>query len=144
MASYKKAITLDATLQNMDRVLNMVEEGLTCAECPQKIVRQILVCVEEVFVNVANYAYKDVVGSCTVRCEVEDVLPDKGNCVIEVKDGGVAFNPLSKEDPDITLSAMDRKIGGLGIYMVKKTMDQVTYQYEDGNNILTMIKSFEK
>lgn len=143
MANNRREITVDATLSNMDCVLGMIEEGLFKAGCSNKIIRQILVCVEEVYVNVANYAYSEI-GSCVVGFETETVSDEKVKAIVEIQDGGTPFNPLEKQDPDITLSAEDRQIGGLGIFMVKKTMDEVFYRYEKENNILTMTKIFER
>lgn len=146
MANYEKEITLAATLENMDSALGMIEEGLKQAGCPAKMIRQIVVCVEEVYVNVVNYAYDKPPGSCTIRFVTEDLLQNQNmsQCLIELRDAGKQFNPLEKEDPDITLSAEERKIGGLGIYMVKNIMDQVTYRYDEKYNILTMTKSWER
>ena len=122
----------DSALQD---VLAFTEQQLNEAECPMKYVMQLTVAIEEMFVNVAHYAYSD--GSGTVRYSIEH----KDNCItFRLADSGIPFNPLEKPDPDITLSAQERKIGGLGIYMMKQTMDDVTYEYTNGENILTMKK----
>ena len=97
------------------------------------------VAVEEIFVNVAHYAYAPATGDVAVGVYVTN---DPRSINITFRDSGVPFNPLEKADPDITLKAEDRKIGGLGIYMVRKTMDDMTYEYKDGQNILTMKKFF--
>lgn len=117
--------------------LGFAEEELEKMDCPLKIVMQITVCVEEVFVNIAHYAYGDAVGSMKLSLSACD-----GGVEIEFRDRGIPFDPLAREDPDISLSAEERKVGGLGIYMVKQTMDDVTYRYEDGQNILTLKKNF--
>ena len=102
-----------------------------------KMQMAICVAIEEVFVNVAHYAYGEGEGDVkfTIRFDEET-----RNIVFQMSDKGVAFDPLKKPDPDITLSAEEREIGGLGIFITKKTMDTVTYAYENGENILTMIK----
>ena len=102
---------------------------------------QISVAVEEIFVNIANYAYAPEEGPATLRLEV-----DEEPLVVTVTfiDHGTPYDPLAKEDPDITLSAEDRQIGGLGIFMVKETMDEVIYEYKDGQNILKLKKDIEK
>ena len=118
-------------------VLGFVEEMLESYGCPMKIQTTICVAIEEVFVNVAHYAYGDEPG------EVElGISFDETDCTVtfRMKDKGIAFDPLNKEDPDITLSAEDREIGGLGIFITKKAMDDVTYAYENGENVLTMVK----
>lgn len=92
---------------------------------------------EEIFVNVAHYAYPDGEGKATVELDFTD-----GVMTMSLKDSGIPFDPLAKEDPDITLSADDRKIGGLGIFMTKKYMDSISYEYKDSMNILTMSKKF--
>ena len=100
---------------------------------------QMAICValEEVFVNVARYAYPDSEGDMTLHIGFDE---QTRNVTFIMSDKGVPFDPLKKPDPDITLSAEEREIGGLGIFITKKTMDTVTYAYENGKNILTMIK----
>ena len=102
-----------------------------------QIQMQIDVAVEEIFVNIAHYAYNPEVGNAMVRVEI---LPDVPSVDITFIDQGVPYDPLAKADPDVTLSAEERQIGGLGIFMVKKTMDDVKYEYVNGHNILTLKK----
>ena len=114
-----------------------VEQNLEKYECQMKAQTAICVAIEEVFVNVAHYAYGGKDG------DVEfDLSFDKANrnVIFRMIDSGIPFDPLKKADPDITLSADEREIGGLGIFITKKTMDVVTYAYEDNKNVLTMIK----
>ena len=99
---------------------------------------QISVAVEEIFVNIASYAYAPDKGSATVCVEVSG---DPVTVTITFVDRGVPYDPLAKEDPDVTLSADERGIGGLGIFMTKKIMDDVAYEYRDGKNILTLKKN---
>ena len=99
---------------------------------------QIDLAVEEVFVNIAKYAYHPDKGRATVRVEVSD---DPVQVRITFLDHGKPYDPLAKEDPDVTLSADERPVGGLGVFMVKQSMDDVTYEYKDGTNILTLTKS---
>ena len=96
---------------------------------------QIQVCVEEMFVNVAHYAYNGAEGTVTLDIDV-----DNGVMTITLTDEGMQFDPLAKKDPDITLAASERPIGGLGIFMVKKSMDEVEYKRENNKNIFTMKK----
>lgn len=128
----KEFLASDSELQN---VIAFVEEELERLECSMKIVMQITVCVEEMFVNVAHYAYVDNKGSVKVALDYNE-----GAFSITLEDSGIEFNPLEKKDPDITLSAEDRDIGGLGIFMVKKTMDEVSYKRDNNKNIFYMKK----
>ena len=129
--------TFPAKTENLNDVLGFVEETLETFECPMKTQMAICVALEEVFVNVARYAYPDSEGDVTLHIGFDDQTRD---VTFRMTDKGVPFDPLKKPDPDITLSAEEREIGGLGIFITKKTMDTVTYAYENGKNILTMIK----
>ena len=129
-------LTLEATVENLTPVMAFLEEHLEEAECSMKAQMQIAVAAEEIYVNIAHYAYAPGTGEATVRMEITD---DR-TAVIAFLDRGVPFDPLAKPDPDVTLSAEERDIGGLGIYMTKKTMDDVRYEYRDGQNILTLVK----
>ena len=126
-----------AKTEELTDVLAFIEQALERYECSMKLQTSICVAIEEVFVNVAHYAYGGKDG------DVEFAISfDKGNRNVTFKmyDTGIPFNPLTKADPDITLSADEREIGGLGIFITKKTMDTVTYAYENGKNVLTMTK----
>lgn len=130
-------LTLEARLENLQQVLSFVDGQLEALDCPMKAQMQIDVAVEELFVNIASYAYQLGVGFATVRLETEQ---EPLTVVITFIDRGMPYDPLAKADPDVTLSAEEREIGGLGIYMVKKSMDGIAYQYQDGQNILTIRK----
>ena len=128
-----------ANLDQMEQVQAFIGEQLEQYHCPYKVKFQLDVAVEEIFVNIAHYAYRpEQVGEATVRCSVGG---SPLQITIQFLDNGKPFNPLAKEDADITLSAEEREIGGLGILMVKKSMDAVEYNYEDGKNILTIKKN---
>lgn len=135
-----KQLSMDATLENLDTVQDFIRQQLEEADCPMKTMLQVEVAVEEIYVNIAHYAYHPGVGEVVVSCEVSG---EPAGVTIRFADGGVPFNPLEKKDADITLSAEEREIGGLGILMVKRTMDQVTYAYEDRKNVLTIYKTLE-
>lgn len=132
-----KELTIDATVENIARVTAFVDEQLEALNCPMKAQMQIDIAIDELFGNIAHYAYRSDVGSAIVRVEV---MQDPLAVIITFIDNGVQYDPLAKEDPDITLSAEEREIGGLGIYMVKKSMDEIAYEYKDGQNILTIKK----
>ena len=132
-----KELTIPALLEKLDEVLAFVDEQLEAHDCPMKVQMQVDIAVEELFVNIAHYAYNPEVGEATVRVGVGG---DPLQVTIQFQDGGKPYNPLEKEDPDVSLSAEERSIGGLGILMVKKSMDDIVYEYEDGKNILTIKK----
>ena len=129
--------TFPATTDALADVLTFVEEQLESYECSMKNTTAICVAIEEVFVNVAHYAYADGNGTAVLDVGFDK---DTRDVTFVLSDSGKPFDPLKKPDPDITLSVEERQIGGLGIFIVKKTMDSVTYSYENGKNILTMIK----
>ena len=129
--------TFPAKVDALSDILGFVDQTLETYECPMKIQTAICVAIEEVFVNVAHYAYGDGEGDMTLGISFDE---ESREITFRRADKGVPFDPLKKPDPDITLSAEEREIGGLGIFITKKTMDTVTYAYENGENILTMIK----
>jgi anti-sigma regulatory factor (Ser/Thr protein kinase) len=131
-------LELEATVANMPKVLQFIDSNLEAAGCSLKTQMQIDIAVEEWFVNIAHYAYGDSTGMATVLMEVKG---DPAAAYIQFVDKGIPYDPLAKADPDVTLSAEERKIGGLGIYLIKNTMDDVIYDYKDGHNMLTIIKT---
>ena len=133
-----KEITVKAVDEELNNVIAFVTEQLEAFDCPMKVQTQIEVAVEELFVNIAHYAYSPEIGHATVRVTVSN---EPLSVEITFIDNGVPYDPLAKPDPDVTLSAEERKIGGLGIYMVKKSMDDIQYEYKDGRNILTIKKN---
>jgi len=133
-----KEITIAATVENIDVVTDFVNEQLESCDCPIKAQMQIDIAIDELFSNIAHYAYNPETGDATVRVEV---VEDPMAVVITFIDKGIPYDPLKKADPNTALSAEEREIGGLGIFMVKKTMDDITYEYKDGQNILKIKKN---
>ncbi len=133
-----KTLTLEAKVQNLEQVLGFIRQNLEEAGASSRTLHQILIAAEEIFVNIASYAYGQETGSAEIRMTVED-----GSAGIEFRDSGKPFDPLAEPDPDVTLPAEERQIGGLGIFMVKKSMDDVQYRYESGQNILTIRKKLQ-
>jgi sigma-B regulation protein RsbU (phosphoserine phosphatase) len=129
-------ITVPAKLDNLDAVMDFVGGHICETGMDSQRQSSIEVAVEEIFVNIASYSYGDGDGDVTIRVET---CPEK--IVVEFKDSGYPYDPLAKEDPDITLALTERDIGGLGILLVKKMMDEVRYVYRDGQNILTIRKN---
>ena len=134
-----KELTIAATVENIGTVTDFVNEHLESYDCPMKAQMQIDIAIDELFGNIAHYAYNPETGDATVRVEV---VEDPLSVIITFIDNGMPYDPLAQSDPDITLSAEERESGGLGIYMVKKTMDDITYEYKDGQNILKIKKHF--
>ena len=132
-----KEMTVDAAIENIPAVTAFVEEQLEQYDCPMKAQMQIDIAIDELFSNIAQYAYTPKTGKATVRVEVTE---DPMAVVITFIDNGVPYDPLAKDDPNVSLPADERQIGGLGIFMVKKSMDEITYEYKNGQNILTIKK----
>ena len=128
-------LVVDALVENLNQVLAFTEEQLDLFGSSMKFAMKIQIAVEEIYVNIAHYAYGNETGKASVLMEH---LPDISSVRITFKDSGTPYNPLAHEDPDITLEAEKRSIGGLGILMVKKTMDKVEYEFKDGQNCLTI------
>ena len=133
-----KELTLDAKIENVDEVIEFVNKELDAFACTSKAKTEIDIAVDELFANIANYAYNPNVGTATIQIEKSN---EADNVIITFIDKGTPFDPLIKKDPNITLSAEERQIGGLGIYIVKKTMDKVEYEYKNNQNILRITKS---
>ncbi len=133
-----KELKIDALVENLDQVLAFVDAELEAMECSMKTQMQIDVAVEELFVNIASYAYAPETGDAIIGVES---FQDPQRVEITFIDEGIEYDPLKKEDPDVTLAAEERQIGGLGIYMVKKSMDNMEYKRQDGKNILKITKN---
>lgn len=132
-----KELTVAATIKSIPVITEFVDEQLEQFGCPMKAQAQIDIAIDELFSNIVHYAYHPGTGPATVRVEV---VEDPLSVVITFIDQGVPYDPLAQADPDVTLSAEERKIGGLGIYIVKKNMNEITYEYKDGRNILRIRK----
>ena len=135
-----KELTLKATLESLPQVTSFIEEQLEALDCPMKAMMQINVAIDEMFGNIVRYAYAPGTGDATVRFDFDE---QSRTASITFMDQGVPFNPLENAVPDITLSAEKREIGGLGIFLVRKTMDSMEYRRADGFNMLTIKRSFD-
>jgi anti-sigma regulatory factor (Ser/Thr protein kinase) len=133
--SFSRKIALTAAVDNLEQLLDWVSEILEAENYPSKLCSQIAVVTEELFVNIASYAYREEIGEAVISMGF-----DKSLLTIQFEDSGIAFNPLENELPDTCAGIADRKIGGLGIYIVRKLMDEIHYQRIDGKNILTIKK----
>lgn len=129
--------TFPALKEQLPLVTQFIEEELEKLDCPARETMQISIAVEEIFINIASYAFPNLDGSARITFDAGD----KG-ITISFRDKGVPFNPLERKDPDVEEKAEDDSVGGLGIFMVKKTMDNVEYKYENGCNVLTIRKTW--
>ena len=132
-----RKMTIEAKIENLDDVLAFIDSELEAADCPMKTQMQIDVAVEEIFVNIANYAYFPETGSADIDVRIEG---DPRRVIITFTDSGMPYDPVAREDPDINVPAEDREVGGLGVFMVKQMMDDMEYSYQNGKNILTVQK----
>lgn len=139
MSNIFKKIRVKATRDNLETVTEFLDEILEEKNCPGKIRLQIDLALEEMFINIVNYAYMPDTGDMELHVSFDEA---ERELTMVLVDSGIPYDPLAKKDPDVTLSAEKRKIGGLGIFLVKKTMDSMSYERRDGLNILTMKKKF--
>lgn len=128
-------LELQAQTENLPQVLSFVHQTLSHSSCAAKTILQIDLAVEEIFVNIANYAYGSAQGSVCIDCSLHGSV-----LTIVIRDQGIAFNPLEQKPADTTLSAQERPIGGLGIFLTKKIMTTVTYERLCDSNVLTLTK----
>ncbi|WP_026525610.1 ATP-binding protein [Butyrivibrio sp. MB2005] len=132
-----KKLEIEADVNQLNDVMAFIEETLDEAGAAPKTAMQVNLAVEEIFVNIAHYAYAPGKGNAAILVDVDK---EAGELSVQFRDTGVPYNPLEKEDPDLTIPVAERQIGGLGIFMTKKVMDDVIYEHKDGQNILTLKK----
>ena len=135
-----KEMTINAVAENLEQVMLFLDEELDRLSCGSRQRFQMEVAVEEIFANIVHYAYAPNIGPVTVRLSADE---EEGCLCVTFLDEGIPFDPLKKPEPDVTLPAQERKIGGLGIFMVQKSMDRVSYEYKDGRNQLTLFKKIK-
>lgn len=155
----KRGLILEARTENLDTLLEALHEEMEKAGCPAEKQVSMEICAEEIFVNIAHYAYAEkgaeesALEQSVSEESVSKIKSDgkdaqitietgKGSISVCFQDQGTPYDPLAKEDPDTSLSAQERQIGGLGIFMVKNMMDEVSYEYREGFNCLTMTMSW--
>ncbi|MBO4449484.1 MAG: ATP-binding protein [Clostridiales bacterium] len=139
--SSMKETTMDAKKSNLDNALAFIHEYLEEFGCLDKTLMQLDLAVEEIFVNIAQYSYGSKSGPVTIRISHSE---DHSQVTITFTDSGLPYDPLAREDPDVTLPVEERQIGGLGIFLIKKYMDDVRYRFADGKNNLTIVKNLEE
>lgn len=132
-------ITLSASVDEVKKLTHFVNGHLEVLGCPQRVRIQVDVAIDEIFSNIVKYACMPETGPVTVKIKVDGNPP---GVIISFFDRGIPYNPLASEHPDLTrLPKAKRRIGGLGLFLVKKIMDDVSYEYQDGQNILTIRKN---
>ncbi len=142
----RKTFECEAKIENLNKATAFLEETLEEVGCDMKQTMQLTVALEEIFVNIAHYAYAKTDSAGNIIPDTGSgqvsltLVAENGKVALKFEDEGVPYNPLEKDDPDVTLSVEEREIGGLGIFMVKKSMDDMYYEYKDGKNILTLMK----
>ncbi len=134
-----KELTVEAIVEQIETVTEFVNAELEKLDCPMKARIQLDIAIDEIVSNIAYYAYGEKTGTVTVRIEA---LQQENGVQLMFLDSGVPYDPLTRQDPDISAEIEDRKEGGLGIFLVRKTMDDMKYEYKDGQNCLTIRKSF--
>ncbi len=134
-----KELTIDATIPNIETVTDFVNKELEELGCPLKAQIQIDIAIDELFSNISNYAYNPETGTATVQIEVSN---DPLAVILTFMDNGKPYDPLKRQDPDTATPLEERDMGGLGIYIVKQSMDDISYEYRDGMNILKIKKKF--
>ncbi len=134
-----KELTVEAIVEQIETVTEFVNAELEKLDCPMKARIQLDIAIDEIVSNIAYYAYGEKTGSVTVRIEA---LQEENGVQLMFLDSGVPYDPLTRQDPDISAEIEERKEGGLGIFLVRKTMDDMKYEYKDGQNCLTIRKSF--
>ena len=134
-----KELTVEAIVEQIETVTEFVNAELEKLDCPMKARIQLDIAIDEIVSNIAYYAYGEKTGSVTVRIEA---LQEENGVQLMFLDSGVPYDPLTRQDPDISAEIEERKEGGFGIFLVRKTMDDMKYEYKDGQNCLTIRKSF--
>lgn len=135
-----KNLIVPAKRENLDIIQSFIREELNAYDCPPKALIELEIAVEEIFVNIASYAYDTNEGEAEIKCGIET---NPLSVTIQFLDDGHPFDPLAKPDADLSREGLMSRIGGLGIHMVKQSMDLVTYSYEANKNILTIKKTLE-
>ena len=133
------AIIVDAVKEALDDVTDFVEKILRASHCTMKIMNDVRLVVEEIFINICSYAYTPNIGRAEVRCWIE-----QGSVFLQFTDSGVPFDPLARPEVDTSGKMFLEKVGGFGIHLVKKIMDEVSYKYQNGQNVLCMREGIRK
>ena len=135
-----QTITLTAVPENFAAAQEHVRSFLDSASCSMRTLFELDMVVEEVFINVASYAYPDSTGMVSLDLTLDE---EQNFLCLTFRDSGIPYDPLRKQSPDVTAPAEKRPIGGLGIFLVQKYSDSLSYEYADGENRLTIGKKLD-
>ncbi len=134
-----KELTIEAKTENLSQVFGFLSGYMEESGCSKKDIRLCKLCIEEIFLNIAHYAYPSNIGNVTLMMELKEDGSSK-QMIFIFTDSGIPYNPLEKDDPDLEVGLDEREVGGLGIFLVKQKMDELIYEYKDGQNVLQMTK----
>lgn len=137
-----QSMKVPASMEHLQEVMAALERALKQAGCGEDDRRLIEISAEELFTNIASYAYGGGQGQMWLQWDIRKAEPDQREAIVSFQDEGIPYNPFSRQDPDLNLPIEDRPVGGLGIYMTKKFMDHVEYRHEDGRNVTVIAKKF--
>ena len=137
----KEELIIEAVVENLEVVNSFIHKFIEQFHCSKRSIMQLDLVVEEIFVNIANYAYAPNTGLAKIQLNIKT---EPLSISLTFFDNGIPYNPLDKEDPNINLSLEDRQIGGLGIYLTKNLVDDISYHYIDGQNVLQFTKSLDQ
>ena len=137
-----QSANIPASMENLPRVMSLTGRFLKEAGCGEDDRRHIEISVEEIFTNIASYAYKTKEGTVWMEWDVRKTGETQKEIVIRFQDEGVPYDPFARKNPDLTLPIEDRPVGGLGVYMVKQCMDNAEHCYENGRNVTVIKKRF--
>ena len=136
-----RSAAVEASMEHLNRVMSVTEEILEQAGCGEDDRRLIGISVEELFTNIASYAYGESKGKVWLTWDIRRAGEDRKEAVIRFQDEGFPYDPFEREDPDLNLPVEKRPVGGLGIFMVKQFMDDIGYEYKEGRNVTVIRKT---
>jgi len=139
MGQQASFITLEASLENLEMINSFLHKWAKKASLSARGENELLLAVEEVFVNIVKYAYAESSGKVTIHCRI-----DEDNLILQIKDEGIPFNPLQFPEPHLASCLKERKVGGLGVFLMRKLVNNVKYEKQGKYNILTLVKSKKK
>jgi len=139
MEKQTSSITLEASLKNLERINSFLHKWAKKASLSIHSENELLLAVEEVYVNIVKYAYPESLGKVTIHCRI-----DEDNLVLKIKDKGISFNPLELPEPHLISCLKERKMGGLGVFLMRRFVDNVKYEKQGKHNVLTLVKSKKK
>jgi len=139
MGQQASSITLEASLKNLEMMNNFLHKWAKKASLSTHSENELLLAVEEVYANIVKYAYPESLGKVTIHCRT-----DEDSLILKIKDEGIPFDPLQLTEPHLISCLKERKVGGLGVFLMRRFVDNVKYEKEGKYNVLTLVKSKKK